>query len=90
MAGEYQEHTHRNRHYKDFIIVIEQHPKELYENNSRHPMVHSVNKALRLAKVDHKTLKSLVQRSSRRVLHKQLHGFTNRMSVSRCSLSHKN
>jgi hypothetical protein len=36
------------RHYEDFIIVIEQHPKELYEDNSCHPMVHSVNKALRL------------------------------------------
>jgi hypothetical protein len=44
------------RHYEDFIIIIEQHPKELYEDNSSHPMVHSVNKALRLAKVDHETL----------------------------------
>jgi hypothetical protein len=44
------------RHYENFIIVVEQHPKELYEDNSRHPIVHSVNKALRLAKVDHKTL----------------------------------
>ena len=44
------------RHYEDFIIVIEQHAKELYDDNSRHPMVHSINKALRLAKVDHETL----------------------------------
>ena len=44
------------RYYEDFLLVIEQHPKELYEDNSRHPMVHSINKALRLAKVDQETL----------------------------------
>ena len=39
------------RHYEEFINVIEEAPSGRYDNNSRHPLVHVVNKALRLSKV---------------------------------------
>jgi len=43
------------RYYEEFISIIEQHPSGLYEDNSRHPLVHVVTKALHLAKVDNDT-----------------------------------
>lgn len=43
------------RHYEEFIYIIEQHPDEPYKDNSRHALVHTVNRALRLTKVSHDT-----------------------------------
>ena len=40
------------RFYPEFIYTIEQHPNAIYEDNSRHLLIHSVNTALRVAKVD--------------------------------------
>jgi hypothetical protein len=39
------------RYYEEFIHIIEQYPAELYEDNSRHALVHTVNRALHLANV---------------------------------------
>jgi hypothetical protein len=39
------------RYYEEFIHIIEQHPAELYEDDSHHALVHTVNRAWRLGKV---------------------------------------
>lgn len=39
------------RHYTTFITIIEGHPEGMYETNARHPFIHSVKKAMSLAKV---------------------------------------
>lgn len=43
------------RHHDEFIHIIEQHPNEHYKDNSRHALVYTINKALRLAKVNRDT-----------------------------------
>ena len=43
------------RHYQEFIEIMSQHPEGLYQDNTRHPLVNSVNKALTLARVSKDT-----------------------------------
>ena len=40
------------RFYPEFILLIEQHPDSKYQDNSRHALVHSVNRAMRVANVE--------------------------------------
>lgn len=44
--------------YDDFVAVIQEHPKGVYEDFSRHPLVHAVERACVSAKVDGETFKS--------------------------------
>jgi hypothetical protein len=48
------------RHYPDFIAIIEQHPNGNYECHSRHPFIHAVQNALRLAKVSENVFKKWI------------------------------
>lgn len=44
------------RHYDDFILAISQHPNELYNDPSRHPLVHSIRNTQRITQVSDTTL----------------------------------
>lgn len=46
------------RWYDDFAAIIKDHPKRIYEDSARHPLVHSVERACVSAKVDAETFKS--------------------------------
>ena len=43
---------HHHTSMAEIIYVIEQHPNSIYEDNSRHPLVHAVGKALRVTNVN--------------------------------------
>jgi hypothetical protein len=65
------------RYYKEFIYIMEQHPVELYKDNSRHALVHTVNRACALQRFPTKRLIIGAKKFGTDFWHQQLHGSTN-------------